>query len=106
MVDLMLRQISRRAEQIAAADAIMAGVRGGEIATVSDAEAEILLSAQTALAGWRKVRGLTQAALAAEAGISQNYLSDLERGKRSGTTDVLGRLARVLRVRVDDLIDE
>lgn len=104
--EALIAERSEEARDIAAADAIVADIRRGEVATVTDAEADILLSAPTALAGWRKVRGRTQAALAAEAGISQNYLSDLERGKRSGTTDVLARLAKTLGVRVDDLIEE
>ena len=38
-----------------------------------------------------------------EAGISKAYLSQLEAGKRSGTTAVLARLARALQVDLDTL---
>ncbi|WP_018700665.1 helix-turn-helix domain-containing protein [Amorphus coralli] len=104
--DALIARRDEDAGDIGLADAIVAGVRNGDIATLSDAEADLLLEAPTALSGWRKIRGLTQVSLSSEAGISQNYLSELERGKRGGTTDVLARLARVLRVRIDDLIDE
>tara|TARA_R100000049_G_C1872481_1_gene31735 strand:- start:42 stop:425 length:384 start_codon:yes stop_codon:yes gene_type:complete len=104
--EALIAERNEDARDVAFADAIVAGVRNGEIATLSEAEADILLAAPTALYGWRKIRGLTQMSLSTDAGISQNYLSELERGKRTGTTDVLARLARVLRVRIDDLIDE
>ncbi|MGX1098737.1 helix-turn-helix domain-containing protein [Amorphus sp. MBR-141] len=104
--EALIAERNEDARDVAFADAIVAGVRNGEIATLSEAEADILLAAPTALSGWRKIRGLTQMSLSTDAGISQNYLSELERGKRAGTTDVLARLARVLRVRIDDLIDE
>ena len=52
---------------------------------------------------WRKHRKLSQQQLAAEAGISKAYLSQLEAGKRSGTTAVLVRLAHALEVDLDDL---
>lgn len=55
------------------------------------------------IAAWRKHRKLSQQQLAAEAGISKAYLSQLEAGKRSGATAVLARLARVLHVDLDAL---
>ncbi|MCB0113952.1 MAG: helix-turn-helix transcriptional regulator [Caldilineaceae bacterium] len=53
---------------------------------------------------WRRHRGLTQDELAAEAGISKSYLSQIESGKRQGTATVLAALAQALHVSVDDLI--
>tara|TARA_R110002020_G_scaffold15140_63_gene53507 strand:+ start:2834 stop:3217 length:384 start_codon:yes stop_codon:yes gene_type:complete len=103
--EALIAERNEDARDIVLADTIVAGVRNGDMATLSETEADILLAAPTALSGWRKIRGLTQVSLSAEAGISQNYLSELERGKRGGTTDVLAKLARVLRVRIDDLID-
>ena len=47
----------------------------------------------------RVVRGLTQADLARQAGISRSYLCDLERGRhRNPSAPVIARLARALRV--------
>jgi transcriptional regulator with XRE-family HTH domain len=53
---------------------------------------------------WREHRGLTQQQLAQAAGISVPYLSQIESGKRAGSTDVLAALARGLGRPLDDLI--
>ena len=62
-----------------------------------------ILDGANPIAVWRKFRNLSQQQLAVEAGISNAYLSQLEAGKRSGTTAVLARLARVLQVDLDAL---
>jgi transcriptional regulator with XRE-family HTH domain len=46
---------------------------------------------------------LTQIEVALAAEIGQSYLSQIENGKRTPTTDVLKRLARALGVKVSDL---
>lgn len=51
----------------------------------------------------REARGETQVALAAAAGISQSYLSELEHDRREPTLSVAARLARALDVSLDDL---
>jgi transcriptional regulator with XRE-family HTH domain len=42
--------------------------------------------------------------LSAEAGISQPYLAQMESGRRTGDVETHARLARVLDVRIEDLI--
>lgn len=49
-------------------------------------------------------QGLTQDALAAEAGMRRSYLSDLERGVRNPSVHALGRLALALKVEAADLL--
>lgn len=51
----------------------------------------------------RKARGDTQVHLAAAAGISQGYLSQLEQDEREPTLSIAARLARVLDVSLDEL---
>jgi DNA-binding XRE family transcriptional regulator len=63
-----------------------------------------LLDGTNPLRVWREYRGLTQQQLADKAGISKPYLSQLESGKRAGTTDVMGKLAQSLNLTVEDLI--
>jgi DNA-binding XRE family transcriptional regulator len=53
---------------------------------------------------WREHRGLTQQQLAHAAGISVPYLSQIESGKRAGSTEVLAALARGLTRSLDDLV--
>ncbi|MCE7989595.1 MAG: XRE family transcriptional regulator [Caldilinea sp. CFX5] len=64
-----------------------------------------LLDDENPIRVWRDYRGLTQQQLAEKAGISKPYLSQLESGKRSGTTDVLRNLAQALDVGLEDLVD-
>jgi transcriptional regulator with XRE-family HTH domain len=64
------------------------------------------LAAPTPLAFWRKKRGYTQASLAAEAGLSQPYVAQMEGGQRVGDVTTLAKLARLLRVRIEDLVVE
>lgn len=52
----------------------------------------------------RKARGLTQEEVEARSGVSQQYLSSLERGRRNPTVITLYELARVLEVTVGDLV--
>lgn len=63
-----------------------------------------LLEGANPIRVWREHRGLSQVALAQEAGISSSYLSQLETGKRTGTAEVLSIIAERLGVDVDDLI--
>jgi DNA-binding XRE family transcriptional regulator len=72
---------------------------------LTDAEMDAYLAAPTPLAYWRKRRRLTQAKLAAAAGISQPYLAQLETGRRvSADIAVYAMLAKRLGVRIEDLV--
>lgn len=53
---------------------------------------------------WREHRGMTQDALSDAAGISKPYLSQIESGKRDGTTETLSKLAKALQVPMDLLV--
>ena len=54
---------------------------------------------------WREYRGLTQQALAEQAGISAAYLSQLESGKRKGTTSALMAITDALNLALDDIVE-
>ena len=53
---------------------------------------------------WRKHKGLTTQALADAAGVSKPYVSQIESGKRKGTTKTLKALADALGVPVGALV--
>lgn len=63
-----------------------------------------LLDGANPIRVWREHRGLSQSELAAKAGISPSYLSQLESGKRDGTMEVLSAVAASLDVTLDDLV--
>jgi ribosome-binding protein aMBF1 (putative translation factor) len=69
-------------------------------------EVDALLKAATPLVFWRKKRGLTQTALADDIGVSQNFLSDMERGKAIGDVVLYAKLARRLDVSIEDLVPD
>ena len=86
-----------------AAGKVEAALAAGREELLTAEETSALVAAPTPLAFWRKKRGKTQSQLAAEIGVSQNFLSDLERGKATGDVRLYGKLARCLGLRIDDL---
>jgi DNA-binding XRE family transcriptional regulator len=53
---------------------------------------------------FRTYRKLSVSDLATAAGISQPYLSEIESGKKTGSVDVLKRIAAALTVDLDDIV--
>src|ERR1700733_601023 len=60
-----------------------------------------LVSGENALRVLRKWRGKTQLDISHKTNIGQGYLSDLESGRRKGTTAALKRIADSLKVPLD-----
>lgn len=92
---------------------MLADIRDYDAAMQAIAEGEELIPAEVVYAildganpirVWREHRGLSQGELAAKAGISPSYLSQLESGKRDGTMEVLAAVAFSLNVTLDDLV--
>ena len=55
---------------------------------------------------YRKLKGMTQEQLAADAGLERSYVSDLERGTRNPSVLALGRLALALDLVPSKLLEE
>ena len=91
-------------QDIQAYDEARQALAAGEEELIPAEIADRLIDGANPIRVWRGYRGLTQAELAERAQISAAYLSQLEAGKRAGTTEVLGRVASGLQVTVDDLI--
>jgi DNA-binding XRE family transcriptional regulator len=91
-------------EDALAAERSLARIAAGEVELIPASEVDAYLDASSPLAFWRKKRGLTQAALAKEVGVTQAYLSEIESGKKEARVGVLKELARVLNVTVDELV--
>jgi DNA-binding XRE family transcriptional regulator len=106
--DVALAERGEEAAQREAAIVAHAGDRLGveiEIGIPHDVVKRELAGAHPVRA-WREARGLNQAQLATFAGISRAYLTQIETGERTGTLDVMVKLARNLRCMVEDLIPE
>lgn len=79
--------------------------RAGRLTGLSPEQTRALVEAPSPLAFWRKHRGLTQSALAARVSITQNYLSDIENGRRAGPVELWLKLSQTLDLPVDVLVD-
>jgi DNA-binding XRE family transcriptional regulator len=82
----------------------VARLETGEEETFPAAVALALVHRREPVRVLREYRGLTQPQLAAAAGISVPYLSQLESGKRRGSARVLSRLAAALTVDLELLV--
>ena len=91
-------------EDALAAEQSLRKIATGEVELITDSEVDEYLDAPTPLAFWRKKRGLTQAALAKQVGVTQAYLSEIESGKKEASVGVLKELAAALKVTVDELV--
>ncbi|OLP62629.1 transcriptional regulator [Xaviernesmea oryzae] len=87
------------------ADVILARIAAGEETWPHELVVE-LMNTDSPIRTYRTYRNLTVSELAAAAGISQPYLSEIEAGKKTGSVDVLKRIAGVLKVDLDDLVVE
>ena len=88
------------------AEAAMRAIAAGTLQTLSGGDVDAYLTAATPLAFWRRHRGLTQADMAREIGVSQPYLAQLENGQREGSVSVYQRLAKRLGLSVDELLPD
>jgi len=63
-----------------------------------------ILDGENPIKVWRNARGLTQQQVADAAGISKPYLSQIETGKRKGSTESLASIAKALNVSLDEIV--
>lgn len=85
------------------ANEIMARIADGEETWPAELVYE-LFETDSRIRTYRNYRGLTISQLAEAAGISQSYLSEIEAGEKTGSVDVLKRIATALKVDLDDLV--
>ncbi len=67
--------------------------------------AERLIEGENAIKVFREYRGMTQAELAEQVDLSAMYISQIETGRRSGSTKALRRIAAALEIDLADLVD-
>jgi len=91
-------------EDIRDYDLAMQRIESGEEELIPGEVVYAILDGENPIRIWREYRQMTQRQLASSVGISVPYLSQLESGKRSGTTRVLNLIAASLRVSFDEII--
>ncbi len=83
----------------------MRAIKEGREVVLPKAVADRLASGDSPVRVIRDWREMTQGALAVAVGISQNYLSEIETGRRKGPAELQKKFARALGVPMDLLID-
>ncbi len=91
------------AADIAALRAAEAAVECGQSELLPIEMVERILAGDHPLRVWRSHRGMTAHQLAEAAKLAPSYVSEIERGKKPGSFDAMARLARALRVTMEDL---
>jgi DNA-binding XRE family transcriptional regulator len=100
---LKLLEEAEMLEDIREYDAAKAALERGEEELIPADVVFAILDGENPIRVWREYRGLTQQQLANAAGISKPYLSQIETGKRIGTTDILSSIAKVLDVSLNEI---
>jgi len=90
-------------EDIRDFDEISAAIERGDEELIPAEVVNAILDGQNPIKVWREYRGLTQQQLADFVRISKPYLSQIETGKRTGTTDVLAAIAKALDVSLEQV---
>ena len=84
-------------------DSISAAIERGDEELIPAEVVNAILDGQNPIKVWREYRGLTQQQVADAIQISKPYLSQIETGKRTGTTDVLSAIAEVLNISLEQI---
>lgn len=100
---LRLVEAAEMGQDVRDYDLALDAIRGGEEIIPSEVVYAIL-DGGNPIRVWREYRGLTQQHLSETAGISKPYLSQIESGKRTGTTEVLSAIAKALNLTIDDIV--
>lgn len=101
--------LAAEAQEDAAASRIVRNstraVKEGREVVLPKSVVDRLTEGENAVRVIREWRGMIQGELAVAAGISQNYLSEIENGRRKGPAELQKKFARALGVPVDLLIE-
>ena len=100
---LQLIEQAELLEDIRDFDEISAAIERGDEELIPAEVVNAILEGKNPVKVWREYRGLTQQQLADIVKISKPYLSQIETGKRMGTTDVLSAIAKALDVSLEQV---
>lgn len=89
---------------IARADKIVKDIAEGRDELVPADVVKRILEGESKVRVWRTHRGMSARDLAAAAGLSAPYISEIESGKKEGSISVMKKIAEALKVDLDDLV--
>ena len=91
-----LRALAEDGEDVIEAQAIKARIDAGEGTVPGEVVKLTIVEGVHPVAAWRRYRGLSQAALARKTGLSQVWISRIERGGGYGSRETRRKLAAAL----------
>ncbi|MFN3717279.1 MAG: helix-turn-helix domain-containing protein [Rhizobium rhizophilum] len=100
--EAMIARIEDLEDSLAVAD-FERKLAAGEEELISAEYVNRMSEGESPIRVWRDVRGMTAKDLAAAAGISAAYLSEIETGKKDGSVATLKAIGDVLKIDLDDL---
>lgn len=100
--EAMIARIEDLEDSLAVAD-FERKLAAGEEELISAEYVNRMSEGESPIRVWREVRGMTAKDLAAAAGISAAYLSEIETGKKDGSVATLKAIVDVLKIDLDDL---
>ena len=100
---LQLIEQAELLEDIRDFDSISAAIDRGDEELIPADIVNSILDGKNPVKVWREYRGLTQQQLADAVEISKPYLSQIETGKRTGTTEVFAAIARALDISLEQI---
>lgn len=103
---LYLLEQAEMLEDIRDYDAAKAALEKGKEELIPSEVVFAILDGENPIKVWREYRKMAQQQLADAAGISKPYLSQIETGKRTGTTEVLSAIAEVLGVSLEEVVEK
>jgi len=101
-----LSDLAEEASDARTLAASLARLEAGEEELPSGDDLDALRAASTPLAFWRGKRGISTTELARQANAPEKHLGAVERGESIGDVQLYRRLARALRVEIEDLVPD
>ncbi|MCM2473035.1 helix-turn-helix transcriptional regulator [Rhizobium sp. CG5] len=104
--DALLKQAERAEdlEDVLAINEFETRLAAGEEELIPAEFVNRMIDGENPVRVWRDFRGVSGKDLAASAGISAAYLSEIETGKKEGSLSAFKAIAKALRLDLDDLV--
>ena len=99
-----LREASDDLADLQAYDRAMVALAAGDDELIPAEFADRLLNGESPVKVYRSFRGLSQAGLSRLSGVNRVQIIDIEAGRKNGSVGTLRKLAKALKVDVDDLV--
>lgn len=100
-----LRAAAEDLADLQAYDRAAAGLKSGQDELIPADYVNRLLNGESPLRVYRDLRGLTQVALAKQAGVNRVTVAEIETGRKQGSVATLRALATSLGISLDDITE-